>query len=78
MLVIILLLAVWVVYLVIYRLCFHPLARFPGPKLAALTSWYEFYYDIVKRGQFIWRIEQLHERYGEPLSRQSSINSVQH
>lgn len=69
MFVIILLLTIWVVYLVIYRLCFHPLVRFPGPKLAALTSWYEFYYDIVKRGQFMWRIEQLHERYGEPLPR---------
>lgn len=59
--------AVWLAYVVfgaIYRLFFHPLSRFPGPRLAALTRWYEFYYDVVKPGQFIWKIESLHEKYG--------------
>lgn len=47
-----------------YRLFLSPLARFPGPKLAAATLWYEFYYDVVKQGQYTFKIKELHERYG--------------
>ncbi len=48
----------------IYRLYLHPLAPIPGPKLAALTYWYEIYFNIVKPGMFIWEIKRLHEIYG--------------
>ena len=51
-----------------YRLCMHPLATCPDPKLAAATFLYEFYYDTVKRGMFIWDIERMHEKYGASLS----------
>jgi hypothetical protein len=57
--------AVLVVYLVagaIYRVYLSPLAKFPGPKLAALTLWYEFYYDVWLGGQYIWKIRELHEQ----------------
>lgn len=57
--------------LAIYRLFLSPLARFPGPKLAALTGWYEVYFDCFKRGRFWVEIEEMHKKYGifpAPLS----------
>jgi hypothetical protein len=32
--------------------------------LTAATHLYEFYYDVVKGGKFIWQIEKMHEKYG--------------
>lgn len=58
---------IWSTYLlglVIYRLFFHPLAKFPGPKYAALSRWHEFYYEVVKKGQFTFVIQEYHKKYG--------------
>lgn len=49
----------------LYRLYLHPLAHIPGPKLAAISRAYEFYYDVVRNGKYIWEIEKMHELYGE-------------
>jgi hypothetical protein len=51
--------------LALYRLLLSPIAGFPGPKLAALTQWYEFYYNVIQLGQFYLQIERLHDKYGE-------------
>ncbi len=62
------LLSVYIVYgvgLVIYRLYLSPLSRFPGPKLAGATLWYEFYYDVVRRGKYTFEIAKMHEKYGQ-------------
>lgn len=47
-----------------YNLFWHPLSEFPGPKLAALGSLYEFWFDVVKDGQYLWEIERMHNKYG--------------
>lgn len=59
---------IWSTYLLglaIYRLSFHPLAKFPGPKYAALSRWHEFYYEVVKKGQFTFIIQEYHKKYGK-------------
>jgi len=47
-----------------YRLFLHPLTKFPGPKLAAATRWYEIYYELIAGGQWTARIAKMHEQYG--------------
>ena len=57
---------IWFALLVIYRLLLHPLAGFPGPKLAAATGRYEFYYDCIKDGggRYWVEIAKMHRKYG--------------
>ncbi|KAK3668237.1 hypothetical protein LTR22_000922 [Elasticomyces elasticus] len=48
----------------LYNITLHPLARFPGPKLAAATRLYESYYELYLGGQYGDQILALHSRYG--------------
>jgi hypothetical protein len=50
--------------LAIYRLFFSPLSKFPGPKLAAATLWYECYHDLLRGGKYTFEIGKMHEKYG--------------
>ena len=54
----------WISSKVIYRLYLSPISQVPGPRLAAITSLYEQYYDLVFEGRFPWQIDELHQRYG--------------
>ncbi|KAI1141301.1 cytochrome P450 [Hypoxylon sp. FL0543] len=49
---------------VFYRLFLHPLASCPGPRLAAISRWYEAYYDVILGGQYTSKIAELHKIYG--------------
>ncbi|KAF2275724.1 cytochrome P450 [Westerdykella ornata] len=54
----------WVVRAV-YRVTLHPLAKYPGPFVAAISKpWYHWYWNIYHRGLLIFEIERLHARYG--------------
>ncbi|KAF4504223.1 hypothetical protein G6O67_008399 [Ophiocordyceps sinensis] len=62
--------ALWLVYavvLAVQRLYLSPIAHVPGPRLAALTQFYEFYYDIVLGGQYSFKLLRLHEEYGDVI-----------
>lgn len=62
---------VYLTFLVIYRLCFHPLAQFPGPRYAAISRWHEFYYEVVLKGQFTFKVQELHKQYGSSTASQA-------
>ncbi|RPA72765.1 cytochrome P450 [Ascobolus immersus RN42] len=51
--------------IIFYRIYLSPLAKIPGPKLAAATSLYQTYFDIIKNGTFVFHVPQkLHPKYG--------------
>ena len=59
-------------FLTLYRLYLHPLADFPGPKLAAASYWYECYFNVLKGpapGQYMYQVDRLHETYGASVFR---------
>ncbi|KAL5388568.1 hypothetical protein PMIN06_009066 [Paraphaeosphaeria minitans] len=62
----ILLIALCLLTLSVYRLYLHPLANVPGPKLAALTSWHELWYDCFQGGggQHAFKMREMHDIYG--------------
>lgn len=59
-------LLLYIPLLAYYRLYLHPIAKFPGPKLAAFTRYYEAYYDVFRGGQYTFKIAEMHRKYGEP------------
>lgn len=59
-----LVLGIYVILQSVYRLFFHPLRHIPGPKLAAASYFYEFYYNCVRGGKFLFEIERMHQVYG--------------
>ncbi|MCJ1422885.1 hypothetical protein MMC29_000765 [Sticta canariensis] len=63
-LIVILAAVVFEIFKVVYRLYLAPLAGFPGPKLAAVTTLYAAYYDLFCGGSFIKKLPALHKQYG--------------
>ncbi|KAK8016874.1 Cytochrome P450 monooxygenase BOA3 [Apiospora rasikravindrae] len=60
----VLLLAYWIVTC-IYNLYFHPLAKYPGPRFAAVSQlWYA---SVYTGGNWPFIIEQAHRKYGDVI-----------
>jgi len=66
----------YTIYGATWRLYFSPVAKFPGPKLAAVTFWYEFYFDIIECGSYIYEIERMHKIYGKLVKLHSTTRPV--
>lgn len=68
------------IWLATCRLFLTPLSRFPGPKLAAATGWYQSYYELVTWAKGHFKIKDLHDKYG-PIVRinpwEISINDAE-
>ena len=58
--------------LALYRVSLDPMARFPGPKIAAMTGYYEFYHDYFRNGMYVYEIEKMHKKYGKWTIKPSS------
>ena len=62
--------------LVVRRLFFHPLSRFPGPRLAALTPLYKSYHEVIRGGKWLHHADSLHEFYGTSISPPHNVTPV--
>lgn len=56
---------VYCLFLGLYRILWHPIAKIPGPMLAASKGLYEAYHDIVQGGTFIKQYPSWHQKYGK-------------
>ncbi len=48
----------------IYNVFFHPLRKFPGPLLAAVTPWWKTYEEVGKGTSLYHKLVDLHAIYG--------------
>lgn len=49
---------------VTYNVHFHPLARYPGPKLAAASLWWQIWIEVVTGQSLSLKLVELHGKYG--------------
>ncbi|TVY36836.1 Cytochrome P450 monooxygenase [Lachnellula subtilissima] len=55
--------SVYAATICVYRLYFHPLSRFPGPRIAAVSNtWYAYHW---LSGRYPWAIESILKKYGD-------------
>ncbi|KAI0791420.1 cytochrome P450 [Abortiporus biennis] len=63
----IVLVAIWTLASWIYNIYLHPLAKFPGPKLAAMTKLWRAHLELVQQGSLYEKLSQLHSVYGDVI-----------
>ncbi|KAF3178847.1 hypothetical protein TWF225_004800 [Orbilia oligospora] len=56
---------VYLIGLAVYRIWFHPLSKFPGPKAAAVSEYWEAWWNIwPHKGGCLFEVERLHGVHG--------------
>ncbi|KAI0791423.1 cytochrome P450 [Abortiporus biennis] len=55
----------WILGTWLYNIYFHPLRRFPGPKVAAATDLWKAYIEIVQQRGIVDKLFELHRVYGD-------------
>ncbi|KAK8091558.1 cytochrome P450 [Apiospora hydei] len=56
--------ALYYLCIAVYRLYLSPIAKFPGPRIAAITPWYEKFIDLWSN-QFHDVLRDMHKTYGK-------------
>lgn len=56
---------VWTLGRVVYNLYFHPLAKYPGPRMAAATEWWQAWLEIFKAESLSLTLLELHAKHGD-------------
>jgi len=59
---------IWAVQRSVSNCFFHPLSRFPGPKLAACTTYWKAFLECVLNRSISHELEALHKIYGTKSS----------
>ncbi|KAF2235666.1 cytochrome P450 monooxygenase-like protein [Viridothelium virens] len=57
----------WFTYNAIYNAYLHPLARFPGPRTAAVTRYWKAFVECIQNRSFCHVLEELHKEHGDVL-----------
>ena len=56
---------IWATSRAIYNVYFHPLAKFPGPKLAGMTTWWKTYIECFQKASMVKVVAGLHKKHGK-------------
>ena len=56
----------WSFSLAFYNVYLHPLAHFPGPRLAAASKYWLFYQEFIRGNSLSDIRDDLHTQYGTP------------
>ncbi|KAI5785826.1 cytochrome P450 [Geopyxis carbonaria] len=55
---------IYIFSICIYRLYFHPLSHVPGPRLAAISTLWQIYWNVIRGGELTSQLPRVCQQYG--------------